>query len=221
MPTLILQASDDHVQRLAREGDPLRAVIELILNTIDAEARRVVVEFERQEFGAISLVRVVDDGHGITSNEVESTFGRIGGSWKKLSVKSKNGLRVLHAKSGEGRLRAFALGTVVSWESDSDDPSGKREHVTICGSRSSRDHFCWEARASDAPTTGTILSAENQAQFLLTALDSDAEALVAESVSNKFDQKEATHVTQMELTVESEVKDSTVVEPTGDKMVAV
>lgn len=95
MADLILQASDDLVARIAHEGDPVRAVVELVWNSIDAEASSVTVVLDRDSLGAITEVRIEDDGHGISSNEVESTFGRIGGSWKSLSEKSKNGLRYI------------------------------------------------------------------------------------------------------------------------------
>lgn len=128
MEDLVLTASSDHVARLAHEGDPVRAVIELIWNAVDAEATNVVVTMERSSMDAIDQVRVEDDGHGISSDEVAATFGRIGGSWKSLSEKSKNGKRYLHGKLGEGRLRAFALGSRVSWVSVSDNKIG-RAHV--------------------------------------------------------------------------------------------
>jgi DNA mismatch repair ATPase MutL len=80
MTDLVLTASDDHVARLAHESDPVRAVIELIWNAVDAEASVVAVEMERIASGAITRVRIEDDGHGISSDEVVSTFGRIGGS---------------------------------------------------------------------------------------------------------------------------------------------
>ena len=95
---LILQASDDRVARIAHEGDPVKTVVELVWNSLDAEATRVRVMLERDTTEAIWNVRVEDDSHGISLNEVESTFGRIGGSWKRLSVMSKNGLRRLHGK---------------------------------------------------------------------------------------------------------------------------
>src|SRR5260370_39421457 len=112
MSELVLQASDDLVARLAHEGDPVRAVVELVWNAIDGEAHTVTVRLERDAaLEAIVAVAVEDDGHGITSDEVEATFGRIGDSWKKRSERSKNGVRLLHGKLGEGRLRAFALGS--------------------------------------------------------------------------------------------------------------
>ncbi|WP_342763239.1 hypothetical protein [Dermabacter hominis] len=40
MAELRLQASDDHVARIAHESDPLRAVVELIWNAIDAKPTR-------------------------------------------------------------------------------------------------------------------------------------------------------------------------------------
>lgn len=173
MEDLVLTASDDHVARLAHEGDPVRAIIELIWNAVDAEATTVVVTMERSSMDAIDQVRVEDDGHGISSDEVASTFGRIGGSWKSLSEKSKNGKRHLHGKLGEGRLRAFALGSRVSWVSISDNTIGQREHITITGNRSSRDRFRWEATPSTAASTGTVVTAHNDEQRSLSALEAD------------------------------------------------
>ncbi|HWF27990.1 MAG TPA: ATP-binding protein [Mycobacterium sp.] len=85
MRELVLRASDDHVASLAHESDPVRAVIELVWNAIDAEATTVSVESERTAMDAISRVRVSDNGHGISSDEVESTFGRIPACQGELS----------------------------------------------------------------------------------------------------------------------------------------
>lgn len=173
MKDLVLTASDDHVARLAHEGDPVRAVVELVWNAVDAEASSVAVVLERGLTEAIDQVRVEDDGHGVSSDEVDATFGRIGGSWKSRSEKSKNGKRYLHGKLGEGRLRVFALGSRVSWVSISDNTAGSREQITITGSRSSRDHFRWEVAPSDAVSTGTTVVAHNDEQRSLGALESD------------------------------------------------
>jgi HSP90 family molecular chaperone len=115
-----LQAGDDHVERLAHENDPVRAVVELIWNSIDAEATSVTVTLERDDgLGAIATTIVEDSGHGIDRYELDATFGRIGGSWKRLASKTKNNKRGLHGERGEGRLRAFALGNRVTWVSRS------------------------------------------------------------------------------------------------------
>lgn len=173
MEDLLLTASDDHVARLAREGDPVRGLIELIWNAVDAEATNVVIKMERSPMDAIDQVRVEDDGHGIGSDEVAATFGRIGGSWKSSSAMSKNDKRYLHGKLGEGRLRAFALGSRVSWVSISDNVSGQREQITITGNRSSRDRFRWETIPSTSVSTGTVVTAHNDEQQTLSALEAD------------------------------------------------
>ena len=90
MAELILQASDDLIARLAHESDPIKAVIELIWNAIDAEAWGVTVEVEREpELGGIIALHVEDDGHGMSVDEVATAFGRIGDSWKRHSERSK------------------------------------------------------------------------------------------------------------------------------------
>lgn len=169
----VLQASDEHVANLAHESDPLRAVVELVWNAVDGEATTVRVELDRDIMEAISAVRVVDNGHGISSDEVEATFGRIGGSWKRHSEKSKNGLRYLHGRLGRGRLRAFALGSEVVWSSVSDDTSGERQEVTISGSRGDRGRFSWDVAPFAAAETGTTVTASNDEQRSLATLDAD------------------------------------------------
>lgn len=152
----------------------MRAIVELVWNAVDGEATTVSVELDRDVMGGIGGVRVVDDGHGISSDEVKSTFGRIGGSWEQLSAKSKNGLRSLHGKLGQGRLRAFALGSRVVWSSVSDNTVGDRQEVTIVGSRDNRDRFSWDVAPASALTTGTRVSAHNDKQRPLASLDADS-----------------------------------------------
>lgn len=90
-----------------------------------------------------------------------------------MSEKSKNGKRYLHGKLGEGRLRAFALGSRVSWVSISDNAIGQREQITITGSRNNRDRFRWDATPSTAASTGTVVTAHNDEQRSLSALEAD------------------------------------------------
>jgi hypothetical protein len=170
---LVLQVTDDLVARIAHENDPVRAVVELVWNAVDGEATSVRVELERTAMDAIGVVRVVDDGHGISSDEVRTTFGRIGDSWKKFSAKSKNGRRYLHGKLGQGRLRAFALGSRVVWSSISDNTAGKRQEVTIYGSRGNRDRFPWDVAPSTVSMTGTTVTIYNDEQRSLVALEAD------------------------------------------------
>ncbi|WP_022891596.1 ATP-binding protein [Agromyces subbeticus] len=173
MRDLPLSAGGDLVTRLARERDPVRAVVELVWNAIDAEADTVRVQLARSDMDAIESVTVEDDGHGITSDEVQATFGRIGGSWKALATRSKNDKRGLHGKLGEGRLRAFALGSRVTWESEGVNTAGERERVVIEGAKERAEPFGWDAVPSSATETGTVVTALNEQDRNLNSLISD------------------------------------------------
>jgi hypothetical protein len=172
MAELHLRADDDHVERPAHENDPVRAIVELIWNAIDAEAPTVTVELEHDDvLGGIVKTVVTDTGHGIDRDELDSTFGRIGGSWKRFATKTKNDKRGLHGERGEGRLRAFALGSRVAWESHSIDASGILQRVEISGTTEHRHAFEWNAQPVTGVPTGTVVTAFNDSQKSLGALE--------------------------------------------------
>lgn len=110
------EVKPDHLERLATARRPLLAVAELIWNSLDADATSVEIEVQRNELGGISLIRVADDGRGISIAEAEAGFRNLGGSWKKNAHRTKSG-RMLHGKDGQGRFKAFALGSSVTWKS--------------------------------------------------------------------------------------------------------
>ncbi len=175
MAELVLQAGDGHVARLAHESDPIRSMVEMIWNAIDAEAWNVTVRIERDDvLGAITAVHVEDDGHGISIDEVESAFGRIGDSWKVRATRTKNDVRGLHGSLGEGRLRAFALGSRLRWRSVAHDAAGGVHEVTIDGQRTARNVFCWHSEPASTSDLGTTFSAYNDEQRTLGALETEA-----------------------------------------------
>jgi hypothetical protein len=125
------------------------------------------------EIGAIRKVTVSDNGHGISVDEIEATFGRIGGSWKRLASKTKYGKRGLHGSLGQGRLRVFALGSRVEWVSHGVDTAGVLKRVEIRGGTARRHAFHWESQpVSDLPT-GTVVTAWNDSQKSLAALEAE------------------------------------------------
>jgi hypothetical protein len=181
MTELILQAGADHVARLAHESDPARAVIELIWNAIDAEATEVTVTFVYNEMDAISKTTVSDDGHGISLDELPGAFGRIGDSWKRLATTTKNGKRGLHGKLGEGRLRAFALGSRAEWDSHSRDTAGTMHRIKISGTTERRNVFPWDKTPPEQTDPGTVVTIWNDTQKSLATLEADSTLSVLRS----------------------------------------
>ena len=65
--------------------------------------------------GAVEGIRVSDDGTGIDVCKADSTFGSLGGSWKRGATGTLGAHRRLHGRQGRGRFKAFALGGFVEW----------------------------------------------------------------------------------------------------------
>ena len=128
---LTLNMQEDFAGKLAA-GRPVQAIAELIWNGLDAEATRIKVTAETDEL-RLRSVTVADNGHGMSHQEAERYFQNLGGSWKKSSGSSKNGLRHLHGKEGRGRLRALGIGRVAEWSIIGKNGEGNLEafQVTI------------------------------------------------------------------------------------------
>ena len=107
---------DDFIERQTR-ARPINALAELIWNSLDGEASRVVVRFEWQDLaGGLSKVIVEDDGEGFPRAEAARLFGNLGGSWKLQTPHTKTKNRMVHGQEGRGRYKAFALGRCVEWK---------------------------------------------------------------------------------------------------------
>lgn len=124
----------DHIERLAK-AKPLNAISELIWNAYDASASKVEVEFQEGQLVKLELIRVKDNGKGIPFEQAQATFASLGGSWKQKQRRTVEG-RAIHGFKGLGRMKAFALGETVVWQSDCDG-----NHFSINGSLSDLKKF--------------------------------------------------------------------------------
>jgi hypothetical protein len=131
--TVHIEAKPDHLLRLARQKDPVGAVAEMIWNALDAEAHNVSVDIEVNELGGVESVSVTDDGHGMPNASCAHHFEGLGDSWKATAKVSPELRRGLHGHSGQGRLRAFALGEQVQWVTVARAADGRVERTVISG----------------------------------------------------------------------------------------
>ena len=108
-----VEVQRDFLERQTK-AQPVKAIAELIWNSLDADATRINVDLE---FGELGMTRIVvqDDGHGITYDEAPDLFTRLGGSWKKPGAYTKTKNRMLHGYEGKGRFKVLALGRVADW----------------------------------------------------------------------------------------------------------
>ena len=129
---------DDFLERQTR-AQPIAALAELIWNSLDGEAGRVDVEFERGDLaGGLSKIVVYDDGEGFPRSEAAKLFGNLGGSWKRLTRRTKTKNRMVHGQEGRGRYKAFALGRSVTWKVCYLDGASPERSKSRCWSPTSR-----------------------------------------------------------------------------------
>lgn len=177
MSRISLEAGDDHVERLAHEKDPLRAVLELIWNGLDADADHVRVTLERNESEGVDGVVVVDDGHGIPPEAVESSFRWIGNSWKRATRRTPGKNRPVHGRFGQGRLRAWALGTSIEWDTVAESTDGRRFRSRVRGEVGDRNHLDHAQPVETNDPTGTTFRATGRQGIDRLATDAAQESL--------------------------------------------
>ena len=164
MRQIHLDAKPDHVLRLARRNDPRGAVAEMIWNALDAEACLVEVEIQTNDIEGVERVIVRDDGHGMPAASCGSYFGDLGGSWKATAKVSATLLRPLHGRSGQGRLRAYALGQFIRWTSVADSLTGGREKTVITADAKSPTAFDIDGPHPTQEPPGTIFDSRQPAE---------------------------------------------------------
>jgi len=152
-----------HVQQLGQQlvGDRVTAVSELIKNAYDADATRVVVEFETANGGSLT---VTDDGSGMALDDVVGRWMRIATDDKEVHATSPRFHRSRAGRKGIGRFAAQTLGrrlelrtkvanstdaTVVVFDWDHDYATG-RELGTVPNP--------WHTEIAPADRHGTTLS---------------------------------------------------------------
>jgi hypothetical protein len=176
-----IDAQADYLLRIAHRDDPVRAVVELVWNSLDAEAHEVRIDIEPDGLDGVARVIIADDGHGVPPEEVQNHFGRLGGSWKQTAKRSPNIKRQLNGRNGQGRIRGFALGDRIKWVTTAVSTPGDLKRTVVRGTShdpTNFDHGPEPTAPGDAPGTtfeavnppkfATRLNASNT-RFLLTA----------------------------------------------------
>lgn len=98
------------------------ALAELIANAYDADASLVRIELSTLPEPSVT---VIDDGHGMSEEDLQNKYLRIGRNRVKEGLKfSESGSRRVAGKKGLGKLALFGIGTKVTIRT-------KRKHSTV------------------------------------------------------------------------------------------
>jgi hypothetical protein len=151
---LALNLDTSHVHRLARS--PMKGLIELVWNAIDADATRIDVRILRSDLGGVHGFVVTDDGHGIDPSVAQAQYAKLGGSWKATAARSPSG-RPLHGRHGQGRFRPFGRGGFIEWRTVAATDDGHVQ-TTLRIAASDMQHCDVEGPLPvDAPTGTEVL----------------------------------------------------------------
>ncbi|WP_286884828.1 ATP-binding protein [Aneurinibacillus sp. UBA3580] len=137
--SLEVQVTDDHLKKLLNIT-PIKALSELIWNSLDADATKVEVTLEKNELEGIRNITISDNGHGIDFRNVERQFGNLGDSHKIKDEKSPLGRRY-HGKLGQGRYSGFVLAREVEWISTYSDQRDIFQEFSIMGNEDQLKKF--------------------------------------------------------------------------------
>ncbi|WP_369275769.1 ATP-binding protein [Streptomyces sp. R11] len=148
---VLLEAGDDLVRQLSHEREAVKAVLELVWNSLDADATKVDVTIERSGTTGVDKIVVADNGDGITPEKARTAFKQVGNSDKRVGGTTDRLQRPLHGKAGRGRLRAFALGDATRWTSTARAVDGQLMRTTIDSEISRRTTW----RIDTQPVPGT------------------------------------------------------------------
>jgi hypothetical protein len=146
---VLLEAGDDLVRQLSHEREAVKAVLELVWNSLDADATEVDVTLERSGTTGVNKIVVADDGDGITPEKARTAFKQVGNSDKRVGGTTDRLQRPLHGKAGRGRLRAFALGDATRWTSTARAVDSRLMRTTIESEISRRT--TWRIDTQPAP----------------------------------------------------------------------
>lgn len=149
---IYVQAQADHIESLFK-GSPLAAIEELVWNALDADAKEVKVDLITNPLGAVEALRITDDGSGIDVLKIDSTFGSLGGSWKRGNSETASYQRRLHGRHGRGRFKAFSLGLHVEWRTTM-SAGNERLSYRISGEADEPGVFTLDS-TSEGPVRGT------------------------------------------------------------------
>lgn len=96
--------------------DHTTAVVELIKNSYDADADKVLLEISAKS-ARTGQIRIADNGHGMSEKDVEEHWLRIGFSEKRAERTTTTYLRRKTGEKGIGRLSADRLGSILELKS--------------------------------------------------------------------------------------------------------
>lgn len=155
--------TEEAIKRLFK-NPAIVALSEAIWNAIDAEAKNISINFQKNMSEVIEKIIIKDDGEGIHRKKFDEYFLQYQKSWKAESDKN------YHGKNGEGRFKLMAIAKHIEWKTSyfSEDKNYKQYTIIADKNRPKSFEVTDEEDSTIAGTTVTLSYLEDKAQELNT-----------------------------------------------------
>lgn len=165
-----ISTHDRHLD-IYRNGDSFDGLTQIIYNSLDANASEIEIFISETQLSGIEEIKVVDNGTGIPAPDRKNPidpFLNLGFSNKKINDQNIFG-RNVHGKAGEGRFKAYTLGSKLEWKTKTTTAS---TIITADINAPQRFTIIDNAILPEIPArTGTIFTAIDCEQVRLPTLD--------------------------------------------------
>ena len=134
----------------------VKAIRELVANSLDADATEVRIELNENEGGGLDSVQIWDNGKGISPQVLEERFVVVG-----VQPEREEGQIARLGRFGVGRLAVHRIGTTSEWVSVSQRRDGKRVQVSFTLTAEPRDLTVQQKTVTGDTPLGTVITIRN------------------------------------------------------------
>lgn len=160
------------IKNALKKYDIPSAISEFVWNGFDADASTVDIEYDANEIGNISELRIVDNGLGIPLSELHEKFKPFLHTNKVIDpTAAHHGPSATHGKNGIGRLTFFKFALLAEWDTVYKVKDDEFRRYKIHIDESKLNKFLPEAEVPCPGPTGTIVKFTNIIE--LTSYDFD------------------------------------------------
>lgn len=133
--------------------DYKEAILEYIWNGFDAGASTIYINTNENELGGLNYIDIIDNGEGISYENIDNTFGSFLISQKNTAQKTKS----IHGSKGKGRFAFSTFSYNAEWTTVYDLDGIKYEYKININSENKSSFNIDDKKISCKAMTGTIV----------------------------------------------------------------
>lgn len=153
-----IKISTSGIKKALSRYKPLRSISEFVWNGFDAGATHVEIQYDKNDIGYITELRIIDNGSGMASVDIDEKFTPFLNSQKVIDpADTVHGPSAIHGKNGIGRLTFFKFARKAKWSTTCLSAPDKYQQCEIEISGDNLNSFHSGGESETLGPTGTIV----------------------------------------------------------------